>query len=716
MTGDRHMDPLLFCLATLTKLANQPVSPEALVCGLPFDPGEDKKRLFSVGNSKANFSRAARNAGFESGLFKKKLMEIPPLILPAILILKQEKACILTAIDPHEKMAEIIYPEVDETPISVDFNTLEKEYLGFVFFLKKEYLARRPQEFTRQPRPSKNWFISTLLQFKGIYFNVLVASFFINLFVIAGPMFTMSVYDRVIPHNAVDTLWMLTMGIAIVYFFDLILKFLRAYFLEVAARKSDIILSSMLFEHCLNMKIKDKPSSVGAFANNIKDFDTIRTFLSSHMVTAFIELPFALLFLGVIYSIHPYLVLPPLGAMVLILVYSAAVGGSLKKVVGQTQEVMARRNGTLVEALGNLETIKAFNATGAVQWFWEESTGDIAQRNTRSRLISASISTLVAFGSQFAMVAIVVLGVFLIKKGELTMGGLIAVNILSGRSIAPMSQVVSLVTSFQQMLTSLKYLTQLMDQEVERPVHKPFVQRPVFKGGIEFKGVSFTYPGESKPAVEGIGFKLNPGERVGIVGSVGSGKSTLGNLLLNFYDIDQGSILVDGIDIQQIDPVDLRHNFSYVPQDVSLVAGTARDNIAFKAPHADDEALLAAARIGQVHRFSDTHPRGLEMQVGERGARLSGGQRQSIAIARAFVHRAPIVLLDEPTTAMDYATEIQVVNNISQAIQGKTALIITHKPTMANIVDRLIVMKNGRVVMDGPRQDVLNRLKGQAGQ
>ncbi len=709
-----QMDPLLACLAVLTKLENQPVSPEALVAGLPFDPNSPKKQLFSIGNSKANFSRAAQNAGFRSSLFKRKLKSIPAVVLPAILLLREERACILTAMDPVLGTAEIICPDVDDTPQSVALTTLEAEYLGFVFFLKKDYLGKRVDEFTAGERDKKRWFFATLLRFKGIYLNVIVASLFINIFVIAGPMFTMSVYDRVIPHNAVDTLWMLAAGIVIVYLFDLILKFLRIYFLEVAAKKSDVILSSVLFEQCMNLKVKDKPGSVGAFANNIKEFDTIRSFLSSSVITAFIELPFSIIFLLVIYSIHPLMVLAPLTAIGLSLIYGAVVRGPLRKVIETTQGAVARRNGILVESLSNLETIKAFNAAGSVQWFWEESTGDIARRSIKSRMLSTSLSTMVMFCSQLASVAVVVLGVFLIKKGELSMGGLIAVNILSGRSIAPMSQVVSLVSTYQQMAAALSYLTKLMQLEVERPEHKLFVRRPVFKGEIEFKGVDFSYPDDSRPALSNVTIRIRPGERVGIIGPVGSGKSTLGRLLLNFYEPSSGSISVDGIDIQQIDPADLRHNFSYVPQDVTLFSGTARENIVFKAPHTGDADVIRAAATGMVNAFSDKHPKGLDMQVGERGSRLSGGQRQCIGIARAFIHNSPIVLLDEPTNAMDFTTETQIVKNIAQASRKKTTIVITHKPSMVGIVDRLIVMESGRVAMDGPRDTVLKQLGGGA--
>lgn len=710
MSNNTQIDPLMQCLLVLTKLNQRPATAEALSHGLPLDPSEIRQRLFSTEGGKANFSRAAARAGFSASLVKRKLTDIPSVVLPTILLLQNDSACVLTAVDFEEGTAEIIVPQIDEMPQEIKLERLEAEYLGFAFFLKKLYIDKRPEYDDNVEQDRKNWFFGTLWRFRGIYGNVILASLMINIFVVVSPLFTMNVYDRVIPHNAVDTLWVLAVGMFVVYSFDLLLKFIRTYFLEVIAKKSDVILSSMIFEQALNIKMKDRPRSVGSFANNIKDFDSIRSFYSSSALTAFIDFPFVIIFLLVISYVAGRLVFVPIAIIVCIISYSLIVRKPLQKSIESTFESAARRNGLLIESLSNLENIKSFNASSSVQWGWEERTGDIANKSLRSKMLSSSLSAVSVFLTQLATVAIVVTGVYLIKEGLLTMGGLIATVILSSRTIAPMSQVASLLSNYQQMKTSLNALNDLMDKDVERPEHKNFLRRPVFKGAIEFKNVSFCYPEETNQALAEVSLRINPGERVGIIGQVGSGKSTFSKLLLGLYEPTEGAVFVDGIDIQQMDPADLRHNVSYVPQDVTLFSGTVRENIVFKAPHSDDEAILEAVRVGTVNAFTDKHPMGLDLFVGERGANLSGGQRQSVAVARAMLTESPIVLLDEPTNSMDFTTEAKVIQNLKKATEGKTTIVITHKPSILAIVDRLIVMDSGRIVMDGPKNEILQKL------
>jgi len=712
MNSNLSTDPLMQCLIILTKLNNRPTTVEALSHGLPFDSGEEKQRLFSLYNSKSNFSRAAANAGFKATLVKRSIGKISPLVLPAILLLKNDTACVLTAMDHKAGVAEVIMPGVNDAPMEIPLNRLEEEHLGFAYFLQKIYQGYREDTSTVSQGNRKRWFFGTLWRFRSIYMNVLLATLLVNLFVIAGPLFTMNVYDRVIPHNAVDTLWVLAIGVFIIYSFDLVLKFIRAYFLEIAAKKSDVILSSMLFEQAMNIRMGDKPRSVGSFANNIREFDSIRSFYASSAITAFIELPFAVIFLLIIYTINQHIVIIPVVAMFFIIAYSLLMRRTMHNVIASTHEASAKRSGLLIEALSNLETIKAFNASSGVQWHWEESTGDISNKSLKSRILSTSLSSVAAFMTQVCSMSIVVLGVYLIKEGELTMGGLIATVMLSARTIAPMSQVASLLSSFEQMRTGLSSLNDLMQKDVERPENKHFLRRPVFEGGIEFKDLSFSYPGEETSALSSVSFKLEPKERVGIIGQVGSGKSTISKLLLGFYDGSAGSVFVDGIDIKQIDPADLRHNFSYVPQEIALFSGTVRENVTFKAPYSDDEDILRAVDIGCVNNLTDRHPMGLDLPVGERGSNLSGGQRQSVAVSRAFLTDSPIVLLDEPTNSMDSTTERKVINNLKEVTKGKTTIVITHKPSILEIVDRIILMDKGKVILDGPKEEVLAKLGG----
>ncbi len=714
MSKPHSSDPLMQCLVAMTRLNHKPSSEKVLAHGLPFEPGADRQRLFSVDNPKANFSRAAEKAGFISKLQKRKLDQIPSLVLPVVLTLKDDNACLLLDINPEKKIAQVIIPSLDDEPVQMDLKKLEEEYLGYVFFLKKKYKGSAQGHVADSVLKKKNWFFGTLMKFKGVYGRIFLATFLVNLFVIAGPMFTLNVYDRIIPHNAVDTLWVLASGVILIYLFDLILKNIRTYFLENTARRSDVILSSMLFEQAMNLKLRDKPGSVGSFSSIIKDFDGIRSFFASSAITAFIDLPFAAIFLLVIYSINNLIVFIPLVTIFLILITSIPMRYSIQKIINSTHDATHHRNSVLIESLSNLEAIKAFNAGSSMQWHWEESSGFIAGKSQRSRVKSGTLSSMTAFFTQLSSVAIIIAGVYLIKERELTMGGLIAVNILASRAISPMAQAVSLMLNFGQMKAGLKSLDEFMKKEIERPENKKFIHRPTLKGDIEFKDVSFNYPEEQNKAISNINFHIKTGEKVGIIGAVGSGKSTIGKLLLSLFDPDEGSIFIDGLNIDQIDPADLRNNFSYVPQDVTLFSGSVRDNITLKSPHASDDSIIRAAKIGGVNGFTDRHPQGLDLQVGERGSRLSGGQRQSVAVSMAFIEKSPVVLLDEPTNAMDFNTEAQVITNLGNITKGHTTVIITHKPSILRIVDRLLVMDKGRLVMDGPKDEILAKLGGKS--
>ena len=710
MNNPHRTDPLLECLVIFTKLHHDPYSAEALTAGLPLEDGASTPELFSLEHSKSNFSRAAKRAGLTSRLVRRELSDIHAMVLPCILVLHAKGACILEEIDHAGGRAKVIHPEVPDGETWMELDELDEHYLGFAFFLKKERnYARSRQQLVKSHE--HHWFWGTLLHSRSIYRDVLLASVLINLFVIAAPLFTMNVYDRVVPNNATETMWVLATGIVVVYLFDMLLKFLRTYFLEVAGKKGDIIMSSILFEQVMNLKMAYRPKSVGSFASNLREFESIRNFITSTTVATLIDLPFVVIFLVVTYYIGGAIVAVPLFVMAMILIYGLSVRKPLKESVESTYEATAAKNAVLIESLNNLEAIKTMGASGHAQYHWEETTGDIAEKSLKSRVLSSSIGTVTSFLVQFNTVAVLIVGVYMIQEMELTMGGLIASVILTSRAISPMGQVASLLSNYEQTKTALENLDNIMNLPVERPEGKRFIHRSNLEGKITFKEVTFTYPDESKSTLNGVSFTINPGERVGIIGRIGSGKSTIEKLMMNVYQPDGGSILIDDIDISQIDPADLRKQVAYVPQDVTLFRGTLRDNIVYKKPNATDEQILRASAVGLVDQFVNQHPMGYDMSVGEQGYGLSGGQKQSVTIARAFIDDAPVILLDEPSNSMDNSTEQLLINRLRPAIQDKTTIIVTHKTAMMALVDRLILIDDGRVVMDGPKQNVLAALQ-----
>ena len=711
MHSDKIKDELLQCLVIFTKLHNNPYSADALTIGLPVKDGEEIE-LFSLKSSKSLFSRAASRAGFASTLVRKDLDQISPLVLPCILMLRGKKACILQSFSEDKKMANIITPDLSTGTSTIETSKLKDEYLGYAYYLKREFVPEDTSSTKLIDAGNDHWFWGTLKRSKKIYFDVVIASFIINLFVLASPLFTMNVYDRVVPNNAVETLWVLALGVSVVYGIDLFLKFVRSYFLEIAGKKSDIIMSSILFERVMDMKFSNKPKSVGSFASNLKEFDTVRNFFSSASLAAIVDLPFALIFLIVTYLIGSYLVLVPIVIMIAILCYTFFIKDPLQNAIKSTFEASAMKNGILIESLSSLETIKTLGASGHVQWNWEEATGEIANRSIKSKIITTSITTVTSFLVQLNTIAIIVLGVYMIQDTHLTMGGLIAAVMLSSRAIAPMGQVASLAANFEQTKTAYQSLSKIMQMPVERPEGKKFVRRNSFDGKIEFKNVSFTYPDTTKGSLDRINFVIQPGEKVGIIGRNGSGKTTLQKIILGLYAPTEGSVLIDGIDINQIDPADLRRNIGYVPQDVVLFKGTVRENIVQKAPYVDDMQIIKAAKVSGVDEYVNAHPLGFDMPVFERGDGISGGQRQSIAVARAFLLDSPIILLDEPTNSLDNTVESKLKANLKVNTVNKTMILVTHRTSMLDLVDRLIVMDNGKILLDGPRDEVLARLSG----
>lgn len=706
------LDPLLLSLVRFAELYSRPVTVESLLAGLPVKAGAVGPDLCPVNNSKGLFSRVAHRAGFSSRLVKRDLTQLSNLLLPCILILKDQGACILEAVDETGEQAKIILPDISGGEQWISIEKLGAEYIGFAFLLKKKYHFQSRQR-QLAVNADYHWFWGTIARARQIYRSILIASVVINLFVLATPLFTMNVYDRVVPNDAIETLWVLAIGVAIIYIMDIVLRFIRSYLLEIAGKKSDVIMSSILFEQTLGLRMDAWPKSVGAFANTLREFESIRSFLTSATVVTLVDLPFALLFLVVIAYIAGIVVFVPLAIIVLLLIYSYFMVEPLRTSIESTYEASSNKHALLVESLHSIQAIKTMGVSRHAQWEWEEATGEIADKSLKSRMLSSSISIVTHLLMQLSTVGILLVGIYQVRDLDLSLGGLIAAVILSSRAIAPMGQMAALISSYEQTKTAYKQLDELMKKPLERPKEKQYVRKEKFEGAVDFSKVNFAYPDTEWNSLENISLVIKPSERVGIIGKVGSGKSTLANLLIGLYQPASGSITIDDIDQQQIDPADLRRNIAFLSQETALFRGTIRDNIIFKDPHIDHESMLAAANVGGVDLFVKRHPQGLDTPIGEQGAGLSGGQRQSIAIARALLLSTPLVILDEPTNSLDNTTEATVKTRLKKFVRDKTLILITHKAQMLDLVERLIVMDEGRIIMDGPKEEILKALQGE---
>lgn len=693
-----HDDPLVACLVEITRLHGNPVSAQALTSGLPL---VDDRLTLSL------LPRAAARAHCSARLLRRKLKNIPAAALPAILLLEGGRACVLIEAREHSFLVQ--YPETP-APVEVAAEALRADYAGLVYFIKPLF---RFEARSREPSRKRtgHWFWSAVFDNWRLYRDALVAAVLINLFALVMPLYTLNVYDRVVPNNAVETLWVMTIGIALALGFNFILTGIRAYVVDTASKRVDVTLSAKIMERVLDLRMDARPVSVGSFAANLRSFESVRDFIASASLTTLVDLPFVLLFLGVMWWISPLMLIPPVVAIIVVLIVSFIAQARMGRLVRESFVASAQRNAGLVESLAGLETIKALNAQSTSQRKWESSTEFLARIGARIKLISAVTVGFVQLSQQLVTVSVIVIGTFLIQEAQLSLGGIIASSMIAGRCLAPLGQVAGLMMQYQNARISLDSIDSYMAMPVERPAEKSFVPRPRLEGGIEFRNVTFSYPGSEQKALDNVSFSIRPGERVGIIGRIGSGKSTLEKLILGLYAPTDGAVLIDGIDIKQIDPADLRRSVGYVPQDPVLFYGTLKHNLIMGAPFAEDRHMLEVARIAGIDEFVARHPEGYDMMIGERGDSLSGGQRQAVAIARALINNPPILLLDEPSSNMDNQSEAALKRRLMDARGDKTLLLVTHRTTLLELVDRLIVIDNGRIVADGPKQQVIDALR-----
>lgn len=698
--GGSPPDALLECLLAVARAHGRPLGRDTALAGLPLDENRLTPGLFS---------RAAKRAGLASNLARRSLAELNPALFPVVLLLREREACVLLGWTA-EGEARVLFPELPESEVYVTRDDLQARYAGSAIFARPSFRfdARTPE--VGQVR-RRHWFWGVLADNRPLYRDVLLAAVLINLLALALPLFTMNVYDRVVPNQATDTLWMLALGVAIVVVADVALRTMRGYFLDLAGNRVDVRLSAYIMERVLGLRLEDRPVSAGSFAANLRSFETVRDFITSATVTALVDLPFAVLFLVVVAWIGWPLVFPILLGMAAVVVYALSVQGKMHDLAETTYRAGAQRNATLIESLVGLESVKALGIEGRMQGRWEKSAAFLARASSQLRLLSSSALNGAAGIQQLVSVLVVVIGVYLIGERMLSMGGLIACTMLASRAMLPLGQVTGLLTQYHSAATALESLDAIMARPVERPAEAAFVQRSTFRGEIEFKDVGFQYPGQDSTALRGVSFRIAAGEKVAVLGRIGSGKSTLQKLILGLYQPTSGAVLIDGVDLRQLDPAELRRAIGYVPQDITLFFGSLKDNLTIAAPQADDAAILRAARVGAIDDFVNAHPRGFDMLVGERGESLSGGQRQGVAIARAVINDPPILLLDEPTGSMDHSSEEEVKRRLAACATGKTMLVVTHRTSLLELVDRIIVVDGGRIVADGPKAQVVEALR-----
>jgi len=698
-------DPLLLCLIQLAVHFERPMAAAVLTAGLPI--GDE-------GLSREHLIRAAERIGLRSDWVRLDLGAAVETDFPAIAWLEEAEPILILSLRDGKTRAQVYSPRTLST------STVAIEVLKTID--GGDILRFSPQLSTADPGGvealdiDRNWLLTALRPHWRSYLEALFASAFVNLLVLVVPLFTMNVYDRVLPNKAISTLWVLAIGAAIALFFDVLLRSARAFLVDHMARQLDIRISSLLIERIMNTTLQTNTPSTGITVQRISEYEFLREFIGSNTVIYFVDVVFAFIFLGVILAISPYLALFPLVAIGGLLLLGFVVQRLIAAEISKADKSSAHRQSLMVEIVAGLETIKALRAEGIFLRRWRDITTVATNTSHRIKNYSAFAANLSYLLQNMVTVVTVVIGAYLFDLGMITTGGIIASAMLGSRAVAPLGQISLMLSRMRQAITAYHSLDAIMKLPDERSDGRMLVSRSVERGDIEFRTVSFTYAGQARPVLNGLNLKIRAGERVAILGRIGAGKTTLGRLLARLYELDAGELLIDGIDIRQFHPQEIRSAINVVTHDTHVFNGSLRQNLRLSKPDASDTELLNVAKLSGLADFVQSHPAGFERQVGERGQQLSSGQRQVLGLARALLASGRIIFLDDPTSSMDTATERQFVARFKEGLQpDQTLIVTTHRNAVLSLVSRVIVVDAGRVVADGPTEKVLLLLNEKAG-
>lgn len=703
-------DTLLESVSWVCDHYNLGRSPQALTSGLP------KTGLLTPSLA----MRSLASAGLTAGMVERAVRSLPKQLMPIILLRKDKGGCILLGYrldtDAEDKRAclyQVVMPEISLDPVEIGQGAMDDLYIGFAILMKpKAKIDLRAGVET--PQVSGHWLLTTLWRYRQYYRSAAIAAVLINVLALATIFFTMNVYDRVVPNQAFITLWSLAIGVVIAMVFEAIARYIRAHLLDVAGKKADLVLGTMLFRQALSIQMEHKPASSGSFANQLREFESVRDFATSATLATISDLPFVILFVGVIFAVGGPLGWVPLLLIPLILLISIGIQWPLARTMKENLRESSLKQGVLIESIEGLETLKAVGGEAYMQRRWETFSALAASTSMKSRELSSMASGSVAFFQQIQTVALIVIGVYLIDAGDLTMGAMIATVMLAGRATAPLSQVVGLALRFQQAKAAMGSLNNLMKMPVDRDVTRDYLAKPVLDGQLTLKAIGFAYPAPpmqpNPPVLQDINLSIKPGERVAILGRIGSGKSTLLRVMARLYLPVNGQMFTDGLDVNQIDPADWRKAVGYVGQDSRLFYGSLRENIMMGRPEATAEEFLRVLRLTGLDHVAGRHPKGINLPIGEMGEGLSGGQRQLVSLARTLLARPTLLLLDEPTSAMDGQTETLFLEHLKRATEGQTLVVVTHRPSLLSLVDRIVIVDDGKITADGPKNKILAAL------
>lgn len=701
MNSEIHSDPIVSGLMELCRAHGVTTSVARLTSGLPWTPEKPMTTELAP--------QALRRVNMSCRVCRDPLSSFPAHALPILLFINDGRTLVLERLDDQD--ATVVLPESGGGREVWKRSELEALHDGRILVSKPIDVVS--DRLAAQKSDQRHWIKGPLLKNWWIYRNVVYASFAANLLAIATALFSMQVYDRVVPSNAFDTLWILATGVGCAIMLEIVLRTARATLIDASGRDLDLQLSSQIFDKVANMRLVNKPASTGVFANQVRDFAKVREFFTSDTVTALCDIPFVLIFVAVIWFIGGPVAFVTLGGVILTVIPGLLMQGRLARASRENTREAAALNGLLLETVSNLETVKSSRAETRLQRSYAQLSATMANTAVRTRRLTTGITQAVGGVQKVTYAGVIIAGVYLISSAELTVGSLIACTILSSRALSPMGQVAGLLARWQQVRAAMEGLNQIMALPQERPSDRQFIRASSLRGEYRLENVVFRHDAQTPPAVDIRGLHITAGERIALLGGNGSGKSSFLRLIAGLTDPEEGTVLVDDLALGQIDPIDRRRQIGYLPQSVALFQGTLRDNLLLDhGLHTDKDLLDALDAVG-LGTFVRRNVRGLDLIIHGNG-NVSGGQRQAIGLARILLQDPNIVLLDEPTAAFDHVTESKVITHLNDWLSGRTTIISTHKRELLILTQRTIVMKDAKIARDGDLHEILNTSRANA--
>ncbi|SNT12547.1 type I secretion system permease/ATPase [Sphingopyxis indica] len=629
--------------------------------------------------------------------------------LPAILRTRDGGCAVLLE---HRADQYLFWRPGDGDPVWTGEKTVEEIYAGEAIGVAADPTSVRADERPWDEMAKRHWFWGEVYRMRRSFYPVLGAALMINLLGFALPLFTMNVYDRVMPNKAVASLWVLAIGALLAFAVEFALRLARATLLDDLGRELDIKLSEKIFSKMLNIPLADRRGSTGMLARRVSEFETVRDFFASTTIVLVVDLAFLFLFIAMIAIFAGWLAIVPLAIISAMIVAGFFLQRRMTVAALENQADASIQHSMLVESIGGAETVKSCAAEGQMLGRWHQMVDASARTQSKLRRSSAAAINLASLGQQFSSLSLIIGGFYLFDAGKISMGAIIAIVMLAGRSMSPVSQLAFLITRGRQAWTTMASIQQMIESDDERRMGSSSLDIAIGRGQVTLDDMSFTYPGAAVPSLSDINLKIEPGERIAIVGRVASGKSTLGRLICGLYAPTRGSLYVDGLDSRQYSPIHLRSQLRFVGQDSVLFSGSIKQNLKMCGTSTSDAELLRTLQAIGADRFLSRDGGGLDRVTGERGSLLSGGQRSFLAIARALASPSRLLFLDEPTGAMDTQSERFFLSALTTRLdRSQTVVIATHREAVLQLCDRIIVIDGGKIVADGPREKILTQAK-----